>query len=464
MEKNSKKNEKAFTLIELLAVIVILAIIALIAVPMIMKILNQSRKSAAEDSTYGVAETVNAYIAETMLANGTDFPTETLVFECNNTSCELNSETKTILDNAGIQYKETLDIKGKKPTAGTITISNGGHTIKASGLKFGNFICSYDGEKADCGGSNSNSNTTVGSFATDSWDVIAENARNGNTSNYHVGDTKIIKMDIDGNGTPEKYSVRIVNMSTPDECSRVGFSQTACGFVVEFGGSQTAPKDSNGNIITKRILNSKTYLEAATSTSTSTSTNTSTNTSTSSEIKDVNDIIISYHMNSYISSYPYGYNMGGWEKSDLREYIQNDIYNLLPSDLKNVIIDTAVVSGHGSSDNYNHVTKDKLYLLSPKEIGIKNSYDTSNSLTRTLDFYATNNDSSARIKKFDNSNEYWWLRSAFSEISYSFYGINDEGIEKNFSSHSVNGVAPVFRIGGPDVSQFGPIATSTISY
>ena len=50
-------NNKAFTLIELLAVIVILAIIALIAVPIVVNIINDSKKSSNEESIkmYGKA-------------------------------------------------------------------------------------------------------------------------------------------------------------------------------------------------------------------------------------------------------------------------------------------------------------------------------------------------------------------------------------------------------------------------
>ena len=62
-----KMNKKGFTLIELLAVIVILAVIALIAVPQILKVLNNARKSAAEDSVYGVAESAETYVADLLL-------------------------------------------------------------------------------------------------------------------------------------------------------------------------------------------------------------------------------------------------------------------------------------------------------------------------------------------------------------------------------------------------------------
>ena len=47
--------KKVFTLIELLAVIVILAIISLIAVPIVIHIINDSKKSSEE-------ETVKLYI------------------------------------------------------------------------------------------------------------------------------------------------------------------------------------------------------------------------------------------------------------------------------------------------------------------------------------------------------------------------------------------------------------------
>ena len=451
MEKNSKKNEKAFTLIELLAVIVILAIIALIAVPQVLRIINQARRSAAEDSTYGVAETAQAYIADMMLANGADYPSIDVEFECNNDGCKLTDASKTALTNEGLTYKETLDIKGKKPTAGTVRISNGGHIITAEGLKISGFTCSYDGEKANCGGSSSNSNTTASSsFAEDSWSTIAANVRAGKTENYHVGDTKILEMDVDGNGEPEKYSLRIVNTTTPDECGTTGFSQTACGFVVEFGGSNNPPKDSNGNLITKRIINAKTYLETATSTGSSNSneqepTETATSTGTSSTTPSgnvINDIIVLHQMN------PTDTNTGGWNSSEMRSYVNNDIYNLLPTTLKNAIIDTTVVSGHGKNDSNNFTTTDKLYLLSTKEVGFDEQYDTTKDNTRILDYYNANNNNASRIKKYNGSDAWWWLRSAGSYGNGIFYFVYSSGVGSNTShAYDTGGAAAAFRIG-----------------
>ena len=56
---NSKKN--AFTLIELLAIIVILAIIAVITVPIILNIIDNSRRGAAQDSAYGYKDSINKW-------------------------------------------------------------------------------------------------------------------------------------------------------------------------------------------------------------------------------------------------------------------------------------------------------------------------------------------------------------------------------------------------------------------
>ncbi len=61
------KEKRGFTLIELLAVIVILAIIALIAVPIILNIVEKSKKSAFQDSAYGLIESTKLLYTEGVL-------------------------------------------------------------------------------------------------------------------------------------------------------------------------------------------------------------------------------------------------------------------------------------------------------------------------------------------------------------------------------------------------------------
>ena len=239
------------------------------------------------------------------------------------------------------------------------------------------------------------------SFSTDSWKTIIKAVKNNNISKYNVGDTK----EVDLGTTYGTHTIRIANMSRPSECSTSGFSQTACGFVLEFA-----------------------------------------------------DIITMHNMNpagEYNGTqYDYGYNVGGWPNSSMRTFVNNDIYNSLPSDLKNGIIDTTVVSSYGKSDTSNFTSTDKLYLLAPKEIytDFNNSYDTAKDLTRQLDYYknegVTTSSCSKAIKINNSTASYWWLRSAKSVNISSFYFVyNAAGDWNTGTAYTTDGVSPAFRMG-----------------
>ncbi|MCI7559802.1 MAG: CalY family protein, partial [Clostridium sp.] len=119
-------------------------------------------------------------------------------------------------------------------------------------------------------------------FATDSWSTIIANVKAGNGNEYAVGSTK----EVDLGTTYGTHTLRIANTSTPSECSGTGFSQSACGFVLEFA-----------------------------------------------------DVITTHKMNDTNT------NVGGWPASSMYTFVNNDIYNALPDEIKNAIIDTTVVSG-----------------------------------------------------------------------------------------------------------------------
>ena len=234
------------------------------------------------------------------------------------------------------------------------------------------------------------------SFETDSWNTIVNAVKTGNASVYNVGDTKTVDM-----GTLGIHTLRIANKSTPSECSTTGFSQTACGYVLEFA-----------DIITTNVMNS-------------------TNT-----------------------------NVGGWPASAMRTYVNTDIYNALPTELKNGIIDITVVSGHGSTaGEANFTSTDKLYLLSTHEVwedvdgntssGI-DRYDTAYANTRQLDYYkglnVTTSSYSGAIKQNNGSNAWWWLRSAYSNYTYDFYDVLSNGYDSLNPARNDGGVSPAFRI------------------
>ena len=290
-----------------------------------------------------------------------------------------------------------------KVTSSTNMFSGCTNLVCGAGTKYNSSYVDKKYARIDGGTSNPGYFTDIAdkpsepnSFATDSWKTIINAVKNNNIGKYNVGDTKTIDM-----GTYGTHTLRIANTSTPSECSGTGFSQTACGFVLEFA-----------------------------------------------------DLITTHPMNDSAT------NTGGWPATTMRTFVNDSIYNALPSDLRNSIMNTTVVSGIGSSDSSGSATcfksTDKLYLLAPREIynNYDGTYDTANSLTRTLDYYitqrVTTTNYSGAIKRGENIsyNQWWWLRNANSQLNYSFSMVYDDGsFINNFGANQSIGVSPAFRIG-----------------
>ena len=101
--------KKGFTLIELLAVIVILAVIALIATPIILNIIEDSKKQSVKSSA-------NLYVDGLIK----QITSKNMISEFNPTSCIISSGSVTC-DGVELNYQTN----GKIPTSGTITLNNG---------------------------------------------------------------------------------------------------------------------------------------------------------------------------------------------------------------------------------------------------------------------------------------------------------------------------------------------------
>nr|MCR4662059.1 prepilin-type N-terminal cleavage/methylation domain-containing protein [Clostridia bacterium] len=156
-------KKKGFTLIELLAVIVILAIIALITVPVVINIINNSKKGAAEDSTYGVIESAKLFWVSNQTSSGFESENSTIVFKYTDNKWKVSG---------GELNGQELQMTGTKPTGdndSNITISNGNITV--SNIKYGDYYCSTNSDgKAVCskekttssGGGSSTTVTTSG--------------------------------------------------------------------------------------------------------------------------------------------------------------------------------------------------------------------------------------------------------------------------------------------------------------
>ena len=235
-------------------------------------------------------------------------------------------------------------------------------------------------------------------FATDSWATIKANLT-ANRSAYDIGETKEVVID------NVSYTVRLANTSScPDNWPEAA-SQTTCGVVIEFIDTI---KDSTNNNTNGHAMN-------ASST-----------------------------------------NIGGWPASSMRSYLNETLFNKLPEELKanGMILDTSVVSGHGSTEGETNFTStDKLYLLSYVEVWGSNYSNDSVKLvdgtvtdgTRQLQYYGTTG--STRIKNTtEGSAKVWWLRSANPYYTYYFLFVRTGGSVSYSYANTTYGVAPAFRI------------------
>ena len=379
-------KNKGFTLVELLAVIAILAILVIIALPNVLKMFNDSKKNSflTEAKTL-YSEVSKKYISETMKGNKLTY---------------ISSEDDTKLEMTGrnLQYCVLLNTDG---SVKSMKVSNGEWIAelpsgkKITDLNSSDLKAVPSGYKFEC-----KAPLPAKSFDKDSWEVIASNAKsctdNPDSCPYSVGNEKEVDL-----GTYGKHKVRIANLKAPTEegCETNGFSESACGFVVEFTDT-----------ITTHVMN------------------------------------------------PTNTNKGGWPGSQMKIFINNDIYNSLPQELKNVIITTETVSGRGRVNTVEYFTspEDKLYLLAPKEIysDWSDQYDTARDKTRQLDYYkikgvTTNReDWNGAIKKDSTgSASWWWLRSAGSDSNYFFYYVYYGGGWGSATAGTTCGVSPAFRIG-----------------
>ena len=368
-EKSLKLTTLGFTLIELLAVIVILAIIALIATPIILNIINNTQEESNQRSIEMYADAIKNAVANHQLVNNKSVLGKFTT-----------SDGKTLNGNVTLKVEYDGNVVCKN-----IVIFEDGNIYLNE--------CEVNEELVEYTYGKENIPEPV-SFSSDSWETISKNVQIGNLTKYNVGATREVVLTGVPNIANENktYTVRIANTSTPKECSNAGFSQTACGFVVEFE-----------DIITIRPMNS-------------------TNT-----------------------------NIGGWRDCEMREYVNEIVFSGLPEDLRQVIINTEVVSGYELGKAENYKTKDKLYFLSTKEVfGKKLSYEKVEE-TRQLDYYEGENVTTSNYlqnkKNYNNTSYSWWLRSAIFDIDYAFYAVFNSGNTGYYGAKYEHGVSPAFRIG-----------------
>lgn len=132
-------------------------------------------------------------------------------------------------------------------------------------------------------------------------------------------------------------------------------------------------------------------------------------------------------------------NTGGYPASAMKTYVETNIYNKLPSDLKAIVAPvkkkcytTYNQATSLSEANYN------VWLLAEAEVFDSVSYTIGNGEGTKYPIFTDNVN---RVKKVNGSANYWWLRSAYSNSTASFISVNSGGNVSYYSASISGGVA-----------------------
>jgi prepilin-type N-terminal cleavage/methylation domain-containing protein len=132
MVKTTLKNQKGFTLIEIIAVLVILGILAAVAVPKYLSMADEARIKAAQGAIAEVKGRLSSAQGKYMMANGGLAPTNAALFDYATGTNGYGSQTN--LSNVGADFVVTT-------TTGspiTISVSSVGGTAVSPAVN-GNF-------------------------------------------------------------------------------------------------------------------------------------------------------------------------------------------------------------------------------------------------------------------------------------------------------------------------------------
>lgn len=124
-------------------------------------------------------------------------------------------------------------------------------------------------------------------------------------------------------------------------------------------------------------------------------------------------------------------NRGGYEASDMRTYLNEELFALLPDDLQEVIKERR---------------GDKLWLFSRREVFGEDSMDyryKSPEDDKQLPYYE---DMANRVKLRNGDTDWWWLASPSSAIASNFCYVNNYGDSYGHNASASSGVAPGFCI------------------
>ena len=146
-------------------------------------------------------------------------------------------------------------------------------------------------------------------------------------------------------------------------------------------------------------------------------------------------IIAQHYMN------PTNVTTGGWQGSAMRTWLANELFPTFPADVKRVM--KPVKKKYCATTTYTNVSEsiDTLWLASQRELVGDSTYGVEG---EQYAFWAAHNTNADRIKYFNSSAQWWWLRSVGS--SGYFRGVGTSGSPYNGNASGSGGVSPGFAI------------------
>lgn len=132
-------------------------------------------------------------------------------------------------------------------------------------------------------------------------------------------------------------------------------------------------------------------------------------------------------------------NVGGFTSSAMYTWLQGDLYNSLPADLKTVIKAVDKKTSAGSQSSTINTNSMKIFLFSEVECFGTTTYSFSGEGSQ----YPIFTDAASRTKKLSNgsgSAEYWWERSPHTSNSTIFCVVNGSGDATNYFASYTSGV------------------------
>ena len=448
------RNNKGFTLVELLAVIVIMGILMMVAIPSVTRTIENSRKETFVDIAKSYGNAVRTlWTSDNLTCNGvvSSAVDDGDYYILINSKEGAKESLPVLIDQGGKSSWGNRDVNGyvrvnisttpgedtngdgvfekepKRITKFYVALSDGTHgliddnSLMMDELKRGNVVMTLSDDQLK------KTELTVDDGRLD----CARDA-NGRYSCTAVNPIKSITgicVDDQTNvGVTGRVEIMGVNFST-DDWGTVVEALKSGAHPYEVGDTKEVDMGSFG-IHKVRIAN-LTPCDGSLESETA-----------CGVVLEFTGGIVAHNMNNSDT------NVGGWPASSMREYLKNDIYNALPSVLKSAIIDTKVVSGHGATVGESNFTSiDRLYLLSTTEI-YEDRDDTARSSTRQLDYYngVNTNSYSKTVKQQEGATRTWWLRTAESSNTNNFYFVNYHSRWTGINSSYTYSVSPAFRI------------------